>query len=562
MNGSCLLCEIANCSMCSANNQCSQCVANYSLSDNSCFLCNDPNCMACSADNVCSMCMGNLTLGNGSCFTCDVPNCMTCASLGVCQACASGFNLLVSNGTTSCVVPCPDNCSSCNQTTGACSECQTGFTLDTANNTCFSCNVSNCMMCNGTDICMTCYPIFNLASNVCTCPNTTVIAIGGSTPTCVCSNANETFSNTTGQCEVCALDHCMTCNGSVCAVCMTGYNNVNGSCETDRCPIADCNACSFSSFCTACQSNANNLALTPDHQSCVSCSANCLYCNANGTCNSCVTGYTVNTNGTCTQCDIDNCLLCETTNVCTSCDLIFSPNDVGSACIPCEEPCATCNSNKTCKTCAYGYSSTPTAEGVCYICASSLCLSCNYPDVSTCTSCMPGYELDNGMCKAPCAQSMCQQCLSSNSSHCEQCAEGYYVDASTATCMQCFGYPYCVQCEATSSTVCTICRSDHYLGINSRCIPCPIFCATCNATACLTVRAPSGYTVYSPNGNGTTTLAACDTECMTCSPNYPSNCIECRHGYYMVTLSSQGGSINYCASCADSCMTCVGPSNG
>ncbi len=117
--------------------------------------------------------------GNSPCKVC--PNfCIDCSNSTTCTKCNFDF-IITPNGSCAecgyglypldnftCQV-CEPNCAHC-ANNYSCIDCAPGFSSDGADN-CWSCNVSNCILCQPADICTTCIFTHKLdnTTNTCNC---------------------------------------------------------------------------------------------------------------------------------------------------------------------------------------------------------------------------------------------------------------------------------------------------------------------------------------------------------------------------------------------------------
>ncbi len=130
-------------------------------------------------------------------------------------------------------------------------------------------------------------------------------------------------------------------------------------------------------------------------QACVSCGLGCSTCNANGTCTSCQSGFSLLSIGVCEQC-IDGCSTCakDALNVCAS-GCQSGTYQSNSSCLPCTAPCITCSAADICTSCITGYE---LINGTCNKwCDDSNCYDCSYRS-SICQECFAGYKLSNNSC--------------------------------------------------------------------------------------------------------------------------------------------------------------------
>ena len=269
---------MANCSVCGENDVCSICFDQFSLtSTKSCLPCNISNCLTCTDSNVCGSCLTSFQLvNNQTCLLCTIANCQSCNSSGLCANCSADFNAVEGL----CVKGCPANCltSQCSNFTGTCFQCSPTFTLDSINNKCFSCNLTNCLSCSGNNICNLCGDSFNLGNGGnCVCPTNSILTNNGTA--CGCPT-NQTFNldstGTSGLClQSCGITDCIQCsttNGTKCTQCKTGYVVLNNTCSL-FCPVANCGFCNSFAFCGKCNTG---LAISTFGDACIACAiTNC-----------------------------------------------------------------------------------------------------------------------------------------------------------------------------------------------------------------------------------------------------------------------------------------------
>jgi hypothetical protein len=227
--GGCVLCSnVANCAFCSLDNLCSVCEAGYKLSQVTinnvtgmlCMFCSDPNCYSCSAPNMCSNCTYPYNLVNNSCqppsFDCELP-CALCnysSNSSTCLYCQSPpYSSSPVNG--SCFLCQQPFCSQCDPTNPQiCFSCQTGYTLSGSGICTLQLGCSNFSI-DGT--CNSCQELYALDSGQ-------------------------------DQCMACLVTQgCLSCdidNLTVCTGCITGMFLSNGSCNS--CPPL-CLSCNSSS---------------------------------------------------------------------------------------------------------------------------------------------------------------------------------------------------------------------------------------------------------------------------------------------------------------------------
>uniref|UniRef100_A0A8C7Z3M8 Proprotein convertase subtilisin/kexin type 5b n=1 Tax=Oryzias sinensis TaxID=183150 RepID=A0A8C7Z3M8_9TELE len=176
---------------------------------------------------------------------------------------------------------------------------------------------------------------------------------------------------------------------------------------------------------------------------------------------------------------------------------------------------------------------------------SSLCETCVGSRSDQCTSCRPGFHLNEGTntCVASCAdtfyldnasnicrrcQENCKKCTAANicteckpgtslqANKCQMtCDAGSYYNGHRRTCELC--HRACATCAGTGIEACTKC-ADGYLLEDWRCV------STCS----------SGYYLFeqsSDNGQMQRSCKKCDTSCYECSGPGERNCSNCVSGY-------------------------------
>lgn len=329
---------------------CYRCADGYTLIDNylcvlipiPAIVCNVAGCNYCLFNNTCSQCMNGSTLLNNTCIpSCNVSNCYQCSG-NLCKICAYGYYL----SAQTCVANQNQTAAYCSSTFGntctqctyyACTQCSAGNTFNTVNNKC--CPAPN----------------YNMAycSQYSTSWSSTNCSVNISCTGCVLGAILTNIYG--GQCLMlpCNISNCAYCfQSSICYVCKTGFNLVNGSCANYtvevNCTTPNCVSCYVNNSCKACLKGyvINNGECVCGIQNCISCQglfctqcafptfanmaenpvclpeiipniycnvSNCRNCMGLGICAQCADGYSLQPNGTCTinSCDPDsNCSLC------------------------------------------------------------------------------------------------------------------------------------------------------------------------------------------------------------------------------------------------------------
>jgi len=200
-----------------------------------------------------------------------------------CQKCQPGY--IPQNGSGICLMECPQNCASCSMP-NYCTACvNTTANLVLSNGICAVCPLSdpdfvNCAACNVDNKCSACKGIQYIISpktyTCIQCADPNCVSCDNSTANCnQCVNSQYVVNGT--KCvSSCSLPNCQTIDNKCknCIICNTNYTNFNGVCYN----------------CT----NVNQ----------------CLICNGNNTCATCVTGYSALPNGTCISCSNLLCSAC------------------------------------------------------------------------------------------------------------------------------------------------------------------------------------------------------------------------------------------------------------
>lgn len=222
---------------------------------------------------------------------------------------------------------------------------------------------------------------------------------------------------------VCSSILCLSCsqgNSDACLSCVSGYfvNITTSTCQL--CTGApQCTACipTEPGICTSCMTGfylSQNL-------SCIACPSFCSSCTSANDCseksNVGQMVITINNTPTLAICD-QGCITCSDANPgsCVVCSPGFvlipsSPNNL-AYCVPCASNCSTCTLNRTtCTSCYPGYFLN---NGQCTTCSSSSCQTCDSQDVGVCTSCPANnFYSQNGTCSPVSSQSGCGQSCAS-----------------------------------------------------------------------------------------------------------------------------------------------------
>jgi hypothetical protein len=234
--------------------------------------------------------------------------------------------------------------------------------------------------------------------------------------------------------------------------------------------------------------------------------------------------------------------------------------------------------------------------GAAYPCSTANCAVC-LADYSICTTCSPGFWLDDLSCVActsPCANCStsaitCTSCIATFSltgtNTCVNCGAANFFNSVTTACDPCTSP--CQECQ-TTATHCLACISGYNLTPSNTCIQCsagdyfngtgcaactsPCLTCTGSATTCSSCIASYSHVVASNTCIQCTATeyftgtacAACSSPCSGCSTN-ASTCTSCIATYNYVSASntciacsgSQYFTGSNCAACSSPCSACV-----
>ena len=115
--------------------------------------CNPP-CATCiknaTAPNNCATCMPAYYLSGAQCLACQVKYCITCKTATTCSLCQNNF--VASNNTCVCRNQYVPN----NSTTNTSCICNLNSTKLSQTDSCFVCNIGECLSCSANNVCQTC----------------------------------------------------------------------------------------------------------------------------------------------------------------------------------------------------------------------------------------------------------------------------------------------------------------------------------------------------------------------------------------------------------------------
>uniref|UniRef100_A0A8C1PM43 Proprotein convertase subtilisin/kexin type 5b n=1 Tax=Cyprinus carpio TaxID=7962 RepID=A0A8C1PM43_CYPCA len=320
---------------------------------------------------------------------------------------------------------------------------------------------------------------------------------------------------------------------------------------------------------------------------------------------SCPDGFYLDLDSTmCRKCR-ENCKKCMSANICTECQtglslqgnkcqLSCEPgtyyNGHRRACEKCHSTCATCAGKHftSCNKCALGYyfeewrcvsscsvghylAEQTTDNGDVQKCDPT-CYACAGPGERNCSTCVSGYNLENGVCvvstickdgeylskpdKCELCSSTCSKCTGPESKDCISCAFTRLYDNGQCViscdpgkykgerqCHLC--HHTCLECTDEGPDKCTRCSKDRF-GVERY-----LFEGECRETC------PEGYS-HSSEG----TCDPCPPNCTVCTST--GHCLHCTPSYYpkdgtCAKLECGLGQLhhNYCVTCEEGCQQCL-----
>lgn len=358
-----------------------------------------------------------------------------------CYVCASSSNTVI----------CKPGCAAC-ISAKLCKKCEAGFYLKTG----------------------TCYPCSAIAVENGTC------TACSSTGTCTAVSCDKGYTANGTKCEKSACPaHCVSCYGSSCFKCESGYTLSD-----------DGQSCRKS--CSAGQYWNGSV--------CVNCSAGTYSANGEATsCTSCPAGTYSNAGATeCTKCSKGT----------------YSAYKGSTSCTPCAPGTYAAQDGATwCDTCGYMTWSATSGASSCDVCASipvSWGICCQCSNTGTCTHVQEkpgnGYACNPITTSCPAGQYL-------NKGVCEDCSK---IPVENGTCKACTSGASCdaVDCNIGYKTVGTTCVK----------VECPLNCAACDSWG-FCYQCENGYTL---SDDRLSCLPACSENCKTCSNGV---CTDCDDGY-------------------------------
>ncbi|KAL7720822.1 Protein serine/threonine kinase [Entamoeba marina] len=368
--------------------------------------------------------------------------------------------------------------------------------------------------------------------------------------------------------------HCSSCSSAdVCTDCEEGYSLSEGNCIL--CVIDNCYLCSTTSYsCSQCYSD-----FYPNESGCSLCSSkNCSSCSkTTGDCTQCLTEYTLS--GTnCVKCSIIDslCLTCSQTDYsCLECSDFYIVSSDGLSCLLCPEgqykynetTCEYCyNSIDNCQscsddgnTCSICYEPYVLSNNDCVLCESNqyysnnncnnIITTCNEQiNSTTCISCISTNYLYEYQCFSQ------NECTTTSNYGCDECSNEQII-TTNGTCLKCKDNYHLTDegncenilstnCEFEYNSKCRKCNDGYYLNTLNECIECDDNCNVCSYS--------NNTITYEEclQCNGSTILTT-SNECIidsNCNSIKNNECIECNDGYY-----TNNGE---CTKCNENCKSC------
>ncbi len=298
-----------HCSICTAINLCSTCIANYFLYNNTCSnscplnttIANNGTwtCDPCSSQ--CATCMGTLSncttcsatsaKYNGQCLsTCPYPLVIKAGTCDYCDSYCKICSIVSSNCTACYTTSSLPYLSTTNTSIGTClNSCPYSYYGDLTNGACVSCSPLNigCTNCSSPTTCYTCDSGYIFYLNTCLL-NPPLGFYNNSGIASPCSSQCATCHGLSNNCTSCLGN--LSLNGNQCSTtCPIGQVGVSNLC-TDCSSASQCLTCSVTTtFCTSCILNATSPKYLSDSHCIDSCPNYTYPDSSNRTCQPCTT---------------------------------------------------------------------------------------------------------------------------------------------------------------------------------------------------------------------------------------------------------------------------------
>ncbi|ELP84075.1 protein serine/threonine kinase, putative [Entamoeba invadens IP1] len=440
----CASVDANNCLKCTSRGKCLLCKDGYRLTNNKCEAV--VNCAG-YVLGACRMCSEGTYLSAGECGENCNTDCSVCSSSTSCQVCDAESKYFIKSDLTTCKTDSNAITVGYNNVLS----CINGFVV--TNGTCQSCT-PNCEMCVR-DQCIKCAGGFSLVSGVCQTVSKCLLVSESKCKRCdinyyvtssgscgLCSNINciHCRDNTSNSCELCSdttsllngdcftisedvFPHCSFFKNGECQSCDVGYVLIKDECKPCTYPCLSCygtqtnclscdsthflqNTSSVTNICydlsilkETCKVPIGQMGCAVckdsyyvENNVCKDCTANCIQCHFNTSCEKCDENYFLYQNDCKSYEELTNCEL--KTNIgCAKCtDGYFVQNQF---CTPCHlktDNCATCGSG-SCDSCETDY--ILTLKHCVYLKDVSQCLEVTS---SKCTRCSFWYSVsDTGL---------------------------------------------------------------------------------------------------------------------------------------------------------------------
>ncbi|EAR85946.3 hypothetical protein TTHERM_01178750 (macronuclear) [Tetrahymena thermophila SB210] len=477
-----------------------------------------------------------------------VENCLTCQDANNCKVCIKGFNqYTLSNGNKVCeeTSGCKTtNCFSCIKNSdlnlNKCVKCNPGYTLD---------SIGNCLVQNN------CSSSQYYSSSDKACVNYQSLCLmqvsGQYNQWQACAQAVST-----------SIIKCPK-EKTILIYELKNYKVLTCDCKVDYCDVCQnaqtCDSCKtgyqLNSQKTLCTFNACPQGQSKDPNSgfCVAnCpGTNCLTCN-NTQCLSCLSNanYYIDQSNpqNCVTCNITNCQTCSGDGKCSVCVSGYTLSIDKLSCNSCSvQNCIACQSNSStlCSQCAPNY--LKSGDSTYCACNVNGCLKCQQNDGSKCLTCANNYIQNNNLCQ--CQVNNCQICNPIDGAKCLLCNAGLTYNTQNNTC-------YCPikNCISCSNQVgqCQTCQLYYLLSSDSQNCTCNLLnCQICDPNdGSICLQCNTGYTVDSNTNQCKSTIK----NCLTTQPNSSNQCQFCQNNYLL-------DSSQQCQCQVDNCQICS-PNDG
>ncbi|GAA5829789.1 hypothetical protein JCM5353_002232 [Sporobolomyces roseus] len=356
---------------------------------------------------------------------------------------------------------------------------------------------------------------------------------------CNCLNGICSGSTSTATCD-CNAGWTRGSNGTQCASCSDGYymsssGDCLGTCQTCQSGLQPLSS-SPTTCTTATTASSNGTFITcptrtffsSSSQDCVACDSMCETCYGEGS-------------GKCLECRTPNVLL-------------------EGKCVAIDQKSGVCDGRSSERTkggnAGWVYDN---EKGVCDALPSKCTRggidsfsSSSKRDQLTCSACLPGSYLVNGVCQ-------------------DSCPSGSTVSEDGSSCQACDSS--CSSCLPSLPSFCTSCSTSSNLLLNGTCLS----TSSCPTGFFSSTSSPLALPMNSTSITPTTSCLACHPSCETCSDT-STNCLSCPASTPVLSKSAQGGGESRCLStcssqhvfydskkqecvdCHEDCATCYGSS--